>query len=95
MQVESAKSVFSFVPRYTGHLLLVLVVGIVVGWLLLIINPSLGLFAVLMVLNIGIVGLFGVVYAVQSIRFNESWRWLSYCYLFLVLGGIVWAIIDM
>jgi formate hydrogenlyase subunit 3/multisubunit Na+/H+ antiporter MnhD subunit len=93
--VESTKNILSFVPRYTARLLLALVVGIVMGWLLVAINPNLGLFAVLMLLNIGIVGMFGVFYAVQSIRFKESWRWLSYCYLFLVLAGIIWVIIDM
>lgn len=95
MRVEGANNILKFVPRYVGRLLFALFVGAVVGWMLLAVNPNLGLFAVLMLLNIGIAGLFGVVYAVQSIRFKESWRWLSYGYLLLVAAGIIWAIIDM
>ena len=95
MTIENARNVLTFVPRYTRRLLLALVAGIIVGWLLPAINPNLGLFAMLMLLNICIVGLFGVVCAIQSIRFVESWRWLSYGYLSLVAGGIIWAIIDM
>jgi len=93
--IDNAKKQFCLVPRYTRRLFFSLVAGFLVHQLLVVINPNLGLFVFLMFLNIGIVALLGVIYAVQSIRHKESWRWLGYGYLLLVAGGIIWAIIDM
>lgn len=95
MTVEHTRGIANFIPRYTRYLVLVLVVGFLIYWSLLAINPDLGSFTVVMLLNIAIVGLLGVVCSVQAIRHNESWRWFSYLYLLLVISGILWAIIDM
>lgn len=85
----------SSVPRYTLLLVSVLVVSFFVGCALVLLNPDLGLFAVLMLLNIGSAGLLAAYFAVQSVRRNEPWRWVGYGYLLLLGIALVWAIIDM
>jgi hypothetical protein len=83
------------VPRYTLRLLIALVVCFFVGWILVLFNPDLGLFAVLMLLNVGSAGLLAAYFAVQSVRKKESWCWVGYGYLMLLFIALVWAIIDM
>lgn len=94
-QRSSVEGVRNIAHRYTRRLVITLIAGMIVGWSLLAINPNLGVFAALMLLNITVVGVLGIMYALQSIRFKESSWWLGVGYLLLVSGGIIWAIIDM
>ena len=95
MAIANIKNVTASVPRYIRRLVFAHFVGFIVGWLLLQINFDLGLFAVLMLLNIGIVVVAGVISSVQSIRSKEPWRGLGYVYLLLVVAGAIWVIVDM
>jgi hypothetical protein len=81
--------------RYTLRLFAVLLCGVAIGTVLVLLNPDLGLFAWLMLLNIGAVSLLAAYFAFQAILKRESLRWTGYSYLVLLLAAIIWAAVDM
>ena len=93
--VAFAERVFRTVPRFTLRLLVALLCGVLICWALVLLNPDLGLFALLMLTNIGAVGLLAAYFAIQSILKRETARWVGYSYLVLLLAAIIWAAIDM
>jgi hypothetical protein len=82
-------------PRYTLRLLAAVLCGGAIGSVLVFWNPDLGVFAVLMLANIVVVGLLGAYFAVQSILKRESVRWVGYTYLGLLVAATIWAAVDM
>ncbi len=89
----------SALPRITSRYALRLVVaigcGALIGAVLVLLNLDLGIFSVLMLANIGAVGLVGAYFSVQSIRRREPFRWVGYLYLAMLLAALVWAAVDM
>lgn len=80
--------------RYALRLVIALACGGLVAAVLVLLNPDLGVFAVLMLANIAAVGLAGAYLSVQSIRKREPFRWLGYLYMALLIAAVVWAAVD-
>jgi len=81
--------------RYALRLFITLACGGAIAAVLVLLNPDLGIFAVLMLANIAAVSLAGAYLAVQSIRKREPFRWFGYAYMALLIAAIVWTIVDM
>ena len=81
--------------RYALWLIIDLACGGAIAGILLLLNPELGVFAVMMLANVAGVSLAGAYFAVQSIRKREPLRWLGYAFMALLLAAIIWAAVDM
>ena len=81
--------------RYALRLIVVLVCGALVAAGLVVLNPDLGVFAVLMLANIAAVALAGAYLSVQSIRRREPLRWMGYIHVALLVAAVAWTAVDM